>query len=167
MCSYAYLHTRIFSIQHNNTGLLPAILLTSHGAIQFVAYEWLKKAAEPYQVPLLSYSLLGGVAKIMAGLATYPYQVIKARLQQRETGMARWRYRGTWDCILKIWRFEGLVGFFKGCVPNALKTAPSAAITFYVYEQVISWSEAYRKGQGPQAKSRGSDAAQPKPNARQ
>ncbi len=142
-------------------GLFPALLLTSHGAIQFVTYEWLKKAAEPYQVPLLSYSLLGGVAKIVAGLATYPYQVIKARLQQRETGAARWRYTGTWDCVLKIWRFEGLVGYFKGCVPNVLKTAPSAAITFYVYEQVVSWTEAYRKGGGGTPKKSSRDTAKP------
>lgn len=64
------------SLPHTRTtGLLPAILLTSHGALQFVTYEWLKRAAEPYHVPLLSYSVLGGIAKIVAGLATYPYQV--------------------------------------------------------------------------------------------
>ncbi len=56
-------------------GLLPALLLTSHGALQFVTYEWLKRVAEPYHVPVLSYSVLGGLAKIVAGLATYPYQV--------------------------------------------------------------------------------------------
>eukprot|EP00624_Nannochloropsis_granulata_P007749 evm.model.NODE_9350_length_5859_cov_25.566992.1 len=118
-------------------GLFPALLLTSHGAIQFVTYEWLKKATEPYQMPLLSFSFLGGLAKVAAGLATYPSQVIKARLQQRETGASRWRYTGTWDCIVKIWQFEGALGFFKGCVPNVLKTAPSAAITFLVYEQCM------------------------------
>ncbi|KAM3573457.1 hypothetical protein VYU27_004565 [Nannochloropsis oceanica] len=118
-------------------GLFPALLLTSHGAIQFVTYEWLKKAAEPYQMPLLSFSFLGGLAKVAAGLATYPSQVIKARLQQRETGASRWRYTGTWDCIVKIWQFEGALGFFKGCVPNVLKTAPSAAIAFLVYEKCM------------------------------
>jgi solute carrier family 25 (mitochondrial folate transporter), member 32 len=65
-------------IHHPPPGLLPAILLTSHGALQFVTYEWLKRVAEPYHVPLLSYSVLGGVAKIVAGLATYPYQVTQA-----------------------------------------------------------------------------------------
>lgn len=121
----------------DSLGLFPALLLTSHGAIQFVTYEWLKKAAEPYQMPLLSFSFLGGLAKVAAGLATYPSQVIKARLQQRETGASRWRYTGTWDCIVKIWQFEGALGFFKGCVPNVLKTAPSAAIAFLVYEKCM------------------------------
>lgn len=62
--------------------MVPALLLTSHGALQFVTYEWLKRVAEPYHVPLLSYSVLGGVAKIVAGLATYPYQVCVRRGSQ-------------------------------------------------------------------------------------
>ena len=36
-------------------------------------------------------------------------QVIKARLQQRETGQQRWRYAGTWDCISKVGWFGGEV----------------------------------------------------------
>jgi solute carrier family 25 (mitochondrial folate transporter), member 32 len=56
-------------------GVFPAVLLTSHGAIQFVVYEWLKTAIQPYNLPSVSYSVVGGVAKIIAGLATYPYQV--------------------------------------------------------------------------------------------
>lgn len=35
-------------------------------------------------------------------------QVIKARLQQRDTGQARWQYRGTFDCIRKVDRTECL-----------------------------------------------------------
>ena len=149
---HASFHSYQLSTPH--LGLFPALLLTSHGAIQFVTYEWLKKAAEPYQMPLLSFSVLGGLAKVAAGLATYPYQVIKARLQQRETGASRWRYTGTWDCIVKIWQFEGALGFFKGCVPNVLKTAPSAAITFLVYEQCMLTLNAFRGTQRATAKAK-------------
>jgi len=149
---HTYFHSYQLSPPH--LGLFPALLLTSHGAIQFVTYEWLKKAAEPYQMPLLSFSVLGGLAKVAAGLATYPYQVIKARLQQRETGASRWRYTGTWDCIVKIWQFEGALGFFKGCVPNVLKTAPSAAITFLVYEQCMLTLNAFRGTQRATSKAK-------------
>ena len=44
------------------------------------------------------------------------------------------RYRGTVDCAIKIYHHEGLYGFFKGCAPNALRVAPSAAIFFVIYE---------------------------------
>jgi hypothetical protein len=46
----------------------------------------------------------------------------------------------------QIWKHEGVYGFFKGCVPNVLKTAPAAAITFVVYEQVGSHEESSCKG---------------------
>jgi hypothetical protein len=57
--------------------VLPALLLTSHGALQFMAYEYLKTTCIPRdsQPNTLLYSLLGGASKIVAGLATYPTQV--------------------------------------------------------------------------------------------
>lgn len=33
------------------------------------------QVTEPYDLPMLSYSVLGGMSKIIAGLVTYPYQV--------------------------------------------------------------------------------------------
>lgn len=34
-------------------------------------------------------------------------------------------------------RSEGAVGFFRGVIPNSLKVAPSAAVTFLVYEEIM------------------------------
>ncbi len=46
-------------------------------------------------------------------------------------------YSGVMDCIGKIYKNEGIYGFFKGCVTNAMRVAPSAAITFVTYELVL------------------------------
>ena len=46
-------------------------------------------------------------------------------------------YSGVADCIRKIVKNEGINGFFKGCVTNAMRVAPSAAITFVTYEFVL------------------------------
>jgi solute carrier family 25 folate transporter 32 len=81
--------------------------------------------------------LMGGASKIVASTATYPSQVIKSRLQQRDGSPTTKRYAGLVDCVLKISRQEGLAGFFRGVLPNALKVAPSAALTFVVYEELI------------------------------
>ena len=78
----------------------------------------------------------GALAKIFASTLTYPYQLVKARIQQRQVGLVR--YDGVIDAASKIWRGEGAAGFFKGIVPNWLKVAPSAAITFWVYENVYA-----------------------------
>ena len=73
--------------------------------------------------------------------------MIKARLQQRSetlevtsTGdlrVARRDYVGLVDTTKKIFRNEGIAGFFKGCIPNAVRVAPGAALTFVVYESIM------------------------------
>lgn len=74
-------------------------------------------------------------------MITYPYQVIKSKLQQREIVIEgqpmHKRYEGTLDCVKQIWRKERFVGFFRGVVPNSLKVAPSSALTFLVYEESL------------------------------
>ena len=39
-----------------------------------------------------------------------------------------------------MWQREGVSGFFKGCLPNAFRVAPNAAITFVVFEQLMEQS---------------------------
>ena len=84
----------------------------------------------------------------VASTTTYPLQVIKARLQQRsqvievsettgEVIVSKREYSGVLDCTRRIIKNEGMNGFFKGCVTNALRVAPSAAITFVTYEFVL------------------------------
>jgi solute carrier family 25 folate transporter 32 len=46
-------------------------------------------------------------------------------------------YLGLSKTTQRIWQKEGPFGFFKGCIPNAIRVAPSAAITFLVYEAVM------------------------------
>jgi len=52
------------------------------------------------------------------------------------------RYDGIIDAARKIWRREGISGFFKGVIPNSIRVAPSAAITFVVYESVMDYLSA-------------------------
>ena len=91
-------------------------------------------------------SLLWSCSSV-ASTATYPLQVIKARLQQRsealevtstgELRVAKRDYVGLVDTTRKIFQKEGITGFFKGCIPNAVRVAPGAALTFVVYESVM------------------------------
>lgn len=48
-------------------------------------------------------------------------------------------YGGVVSTVSRMWRKEGLSGFFKGAIPNAFRVAPSAAITFLVYESVLDF----------------------------
>ena len=59
--------------------------------------------------PALISAGIGGASKIVASVATYPYQVIKSKLQQADTlhsdtNTYRAKYSSTWDCATQIWR---------------------------------------------------------------
>ena len=126
-------------------GLFPALLLTSHGAIQLVVYEELKRFRDPNGSTAGLALVYGSIAKLAASIATYPYQVVKTRVQQRfphsaannKKNLAASELARTYYCVKDTLRHEGLRGFFKGCWPSCLKVIPSAAITFWTYELIL------------------------------
>ena len=87
-------------------------------------------------------------SKIVASVVTYPYQVIKSRMQvgthshQHNAALTRWLqqrpspYRGVTECVVRTWQREGIQGFYGGLIPNVLKVLPAAAITFVAYENI-------------------------------
>jgi len=127
-------------------GLVPALFLVSHGVVQFLVYEQLKALFSRADLTSMHIFCIGLLSKVIASTVTYPYQVVKSRLQQREAH-ASMVYKNTLDCAIKTWRNEGMYGFFKGCIANSLRVAPGAAITFVVYEEMINFfnSDLYQK----------------------
>lgn len=51
---------------------------------------------------------MGGAAKIIASVVTYPYQVIKSRLQQRDQVLNTPRYQGVIHCARSILKYRPL-----------------------------------------------------------
>lgn len=133
-------------------GIVPSLFLVSHGAVQFTAYEELRKVIVDYKAKQrkedcksadtdllnsVDYAVLGGSSKIAAIILTYPFQVIRSRLQQRPTMEGIPRYMDSWHVMKATARFEGFRGFYKGITPNLLKNVPASSITFIVYENVL------------------------------
>jgi len=122
-------------------GLGPSLLLVSHGAIQFMVYEEMKKLAQRRRqsesLGPTEISAMGAASKLAASLITYPQQVIRSRLQQRSSRYAM-RYRTAWSAIRVTLRREGIAGLYKGLAPSMLRVMPSSAITFLVYEKVMA-----------------------------
>ncbi|KAM3363735.1 folate transporter 1, chloroplastic isoform X1 [Capsicum galapagoense] len=133
-------------------GLMPSLFLVTHGAIQFTAYEELRKVlvslkAQENENPLataadlldsVDYATLGASSKLVAVLTTYPFQVVRSRLQQRPSTTGVPRYMDSWHVVKETARFEGIRGFYRGITANVLKNAPAASITFIVYENVLN-----------------------------
>ncbi|KAI9598792.1 mitochondrial carrier domain-containing protein [Syncephalis fuscata] len=113
-------------------GMVPALFGVSHGALQFMAYEDLKKrridvnpSKNKERLSTLEYMVMASVSKLFATVSTYPYQVLRSRLQ-----MPLAKYIG---------KLEGVLGFYKGLAPNALRVLPGTCITFVVYENLSTY----------------------------
>ncbi|TKY88240.1 hypothetical protein EX895_002950 [Sporisorium graminicola] len=130
-----------------------ALFGVSNGAIQFMAYEELKKwrtsvatrklQASAGQVDTsmiklsnAEYIVMSGVSKVAAILLTYPYQVVRSRIQNHATSHI---YPDIGTCIRLTYTQEGLRAFYKGLVPNLVRILPGTCVTFVVYENV-SWA---------------------------
>lgn len=116
-------------------GLLPSLFGVSHGAIQFMAYEQLKNRRRGQvsgdELSNFDYLTLSALSKIFAGSITYPYQVVRSRLQTYD---AQRQYTSAGDVVRQVWTREGFRGFYKGVVPNVIRVLPSTCVTFVVYE---------------------------------
>ena len=123
-------------------GLMPSLFGVSHGALQFMAYEQLKiyrkSSLGRGQLNPSSSDIvfISGAAKVFAGGATYPYQVVRARLQTYDADKT---YKNARDVVGRIWRQEGVSGFYKGMGPYLLRALPSTWVTFLVYENAMSF----------------------------
>lgn len=83
-----------------------------------------------FQQGTKEYITFAAVSKFIAALATYPYQVIRARLQDHHL-----HYHGTMDCLTKTWRYEGCRGFYKGLSPYLLHVLPNICLVLVIYEK--------------------------------
>lgn len=131
-------------------GTVVSLLGNSHGAVQFAVYEPLKKVWRRYLAreggPLRRGAVPGreeklgntatlvisGSAKVVAGAVTYPYQVVRSRLQTYE---AEVRYgKGITGVAGKVWREDGWRGFYRGLGTSVFRVLPATWVTFLVYE---------------------------------
>jgi len=117
-------------------GLIPGFFGVSHGAIQFMVYEEMKNNYYSYlnlsidtKLSSSEYICFAVISKLCASVTTYPYQVVRTRLQDHHHN-----YCGTWDCIQTMWKSEGIKGFYKGLSPYLLHVTPNICIVFLVYE---------------------------------
>ncbi|MCO5565546.1 hypothetical protein L7F22_019220 [Adiantum nelumboides] len=128
-----------------------ALFGVSNGAIQFMTYEELKRwrmevarkklndgrsEGEAIKLDNFEYICMSGASKVAAIGITYPYQVIRSRIQNHATAHI---YPNIPTCIRLTFKHEGLRGFYKGMSANAVRIIPGTCVTFVVYEN-CSWA---------------------------
>mmetsp|Transcript_25048 Transcript_25048/g.80772 ORF Transcript_25048/g.80772 Transcript_25048/m.80772 type:complete len:305 (+) Transcript_25048:1-915(+) len=114
----------------------------SEGAIQFAAYDMLKRQLREAKGQELTKPELFGaaaVAKLFASATTYPLEVVRTRLREQRDPM--WsttaKYRGVLHALRRIGREEGTRGLYGGLVPHLMRVVPNAAIMFLVVESLV------------------------------
>lgn len=128
-------------------GVIPTLIMVSNPSIQFMIYETLLNKLKKRRdlnmkgaggVTALEIFLLGAVAKLGATLVTYPLLVVKSRLQAKQgVEDKRQHYKGTFDAIIKMIRYEGLPGFYKGMGTKIVQSVFAAAVLFMIKEELV------------------------------
>ncbi|QRV90976.1 mitochondrial carrier protein [Ceratobasidium sp. AG-Ba] len=117
-------------------GIGPALVLVVNPILQYTVFEQLKNALVARRLKLsktaalssLDYFLLGALSKLVATTLTYPYIVVKSRMQ---SGHAHTReYKSAWDGLTKIVQREGMAGLYKGIGSKLVQSVLTAAILF-------------------------------------
>ncbi|KAH8980157.1 mitochondrial FAD carrier protein [Lactarius hatsudake] len=135
-------------------GMSLALVGVSNGALQFMTYEKMKNWAferkrrrvaklgrawttDDDKLSNTAYTVMSGTSKLGALCATYPYQVIRSRIQD-DSALARTHHRTITSTIVHTWTHEGLTGFYRGLATNLVRVLPGTCVTFVVYEN-IAW----------------------------
>lgn len=93
-----------------NSRIIPALFGVSHGAIQFMVYEEMKIRRSSYMkgkpdglTGVAETLVMAGGSKIIATVCTYPYQVVKSRMQTQSQFLTR-QYSTVLSTISTIFR---------------------------------------------------------------
>ncbi|KAG6333082.1 hypothetical protein ID866_6006 [Astraeus odoratus] len=133
-------------------GTTLALVGVSSGAVQFMAYEEMKRwgfdqkckrfakagrimTPEDDKLSNTAYTIMSGASKLFALVTTYPYQVIRSRVQNNATTHL---YPDALTTIMRTWKDEGVKGFYRGLGINLVRVLPGTCITFVVYEN-LAW----------------------------
>ncbi|XP_058978364.1 calcium-binding mitochondrial carrier protein Aralar1 isoform X4 [Musca domestica] len=81
---------------------------------------------------------LGSLAGAVGATVVYPIDLVKTRMQNQRTGsfIGEVAYRNSWDCFKKVIRHEGVLGLYRGLLPQLMGVAPEKAIKLTVNDLV-------------------------------
>ncbi|XP_075678667.1 tricarboxylate transport protein, mitochondrial-like [Dermatophagoides pteronyssinus] len=117
-------------------GVMPTLIKQgSNQAIRFFVFDSLQEWHNNRQ-PMdkdknkkILIPIFGAIAGATSVFGNTPMDVVKTRMQ----GLEAHKYRGVIHCMTKIYRNEGLLGFYKGLVPRLVKVSLEVAIAFTMY----------------------------------
>jgi len=121
-------------------GLLPSLLgILPYAGVDIAAFEIFKEhLLEEYDSHPPPILILGAgmLSSSIAQFASYPLALVRTRMQAQGYGTKPLKYSGMVDVWQQAIKKEGVVGLYKGILPNLAKVAPAAGISWVVFEEV-------------------------------
>ncbi|KAK5995680.1 putative mitochondrial carrier C4G9.20c [Cladobotryum mycophilum] len=108
----------------------------------FTTFEYLmnsdaaRNKVDRKEIPGYKIAFYGGLAGEALWLASYPFDVIKSKMQTDGFG-AQQKYPSMRACFAATYRADGLRGFWRGIGPTLFRAMPVSAGTFAVVEMVM------------------------------
>ncbi|PQE24703.1 amino-acid transporter arg-13 protein [Rutstroemia sp. NJR-2017a WRK4] len=94
-------------------------------------------ATEPAPLPLWQQALAGASAGMSYNFLFFPADTIKSRMQTASTSSTAPRI-SFWQEGALLWKQHGLKGMYRGCGITVLRSAPSSAFIFMIYDGLKS-----------------------------
>ncbi|KAL6752353.1 mitochondrial substrate carrier [Haematococcus lacustris] len=123
-------------------GLTPSMIgILPYAGVDIALFEILKQTlferaeAEGRPPPHFTLLVAGMVSSSIAQVVSYPLALIRTRLQAQGGAGKPVKYSGMMDVVQKTLAKEGVQGLYKGLVPNILKLAPAAGLSWWVFEE--------------------------------
>ncbi|KAJ7949966.1 Mitochondrial carrier protein [Quillaja saponaria] len=114
-------------------GLGPSLIaIAPYIAVNFCIFDLVKKALpEKYQKRTETSLLTAVLSASLATLTCYPLDTVRRQMQLKGTP-----YKAVLDALPGIVERDGLIGLYRGFLPNALKTLPNSSIRLTTYDIV-------------------------------
>lgn len=110
--------------------------------VWFLSFEYMmnsdaaRNKIERSEIPSWKVAWYGGLAGEALWLSSYPFDVIKSKMQSDGFGAEK-KYHSMRDCFAQTWRAGGIGAFWKGIGPTLLRAMPVSAGTFAVVEMTM------------------------------
>jgi len=119
-------------------GIIPTVAgVAPYVGLNFMVYESVRKYfTDPGEKNPTWYNKLaaGAISGAVAQTCTYPFDVLRRRFQINAMNGMGYQYKSIWDAVRTIVAQEGIMGLYKGIMPNLLKVAPSMASSWLSFE---------------------------------
>jgi hypothetical protein len=103
-------------------------------AIYFVVYRVLMQTAIAGSLGSVAPLVCGAMSGCACWIPVYPIDVVKTLVQNTEGGGSS----SAMDVAVKLYNDEGIGAFFNGLTPKMLRASVNHAVTFWVYDLVMS-----------------------------